>query len=46
MQQTSNGTWALGVNTTIKWPKRDNFIYTIGGSNLTGLVANHSYSIA
>lgn len=46
LQSSSNGTWVLGVNSTIKWPKRDNFIYTIGGSNLTGLVANQTYSIA
>ena len=46
LQVSSNGTWGLGVNSTIKWPKLPNFIYTIGGSNLTGLVANHTYSIA
>lgn len=46
LNASSNGTWVLGVNNTIKWPKLSNFIYTIGGSNLTGLVANHTYSIA
>lgn len=45
VQSSSNGTWALGVNNTVKWPQKSNFILTTGGSNVAGLIANTTYSI-